>query len=296
MLKVITIKNFQSHRETTLRLSPGVNIIKGQSDSGKSSIIRAIKWVLTNRPTGSAFQTAGVKEETSVRLSMDSERIIRRRGTGINEYNVSGSVLKAIGTDVPQEVLDIVNMDHTNFQDQFGSLLLLQDSPGKVASILNELIGQEIIDESFKRADRIIREEKVKQNGLNSDIDLLTKKKIKLKKVPDLTKKFKVLYKQKKDIERLEEQIKKAEELQESLFEIEEEFLKVSRIKNIDYRPLEKLVKSMLELENKINGVQEIIHNFNVIENRISKNRTGLSEAEKELSKFKFCPYCNSKL
>ena len=54
-LKQITLKNFQSHKDSTIQLDRGLNAIIGPSDSGKSAIIRAIKWVLYNEPSGDFF-------------------------------------------------------------------------------------------------------------------------------------------------------------------------------------------------------------------------------------------------
>ena len=42
MIKSVGIVNFQSHEETAIEFSPGLNVIAGGSDAGKSSILRAI--------------------------------------------------------------------------------------------------------------------------------------------------------------------------------------------------------------------------------------------------------------
>lgn len=42
MIKKVTLKNFQSNKNTTVELSPRVNVVFGKSDSGKSSFIRGI--------------------------------------------------------------------------------------------------------------------------------------------------------------------------------------------------------------------------------------------------------------
>ena len=51
-MKSIKLKNYQGHKDSSLELHPGVNIITGTSDKGKSSIMRSIEWVRTNRPLG----------------------------------------------------------------------------------------------------------------------------------------------------------------------------------------------------------------------------------------------------
>ncbi len=55
MIKSAKLINFQSHIDSLLEFHSGVNSITGQSDSGKSSILRAINWVIHNKPSGDAF-------------------------------------------------------------------------------------------------------------------------------------------------------------------------------------------------------------------------------------------------
>ena len=52
MIKRIKIENIQSHKETELELSSGINAIVGSSNNGKSAILRAFYWLVYNRPLG----------------------------------------------------------------------------------------------------------------------------------------------------------------------------------------------------------------------------------------------------
>ena len=68
MITKIEIKNFQSHKHTVIDFSNGVNVIIGSSDCGKSAIIKAMRWCITNSPAGNSFRSnfASEKEPTSV--------------------------------------------------------------------------------------------------------------------------------------------------------------------------------------------------------------------------------------
>lgn len=48
-IKSIIIKNFQSHANTELELCDGVNVILGNSDVGKTAILRALGWIFLDR-------------------------------------------------------------------------------------------------------------------------------------------------------------------------------------------------------------------------------------------------------
>ena len=54
LIEAIEITNFQSHANTVLEFHEGVNVIKGTSGHGKSAIIRALEWLLTNTYYGDA--------------------------------------------------------------------------------------------------------------------------------------------------------------------------------------------------------------------------------------------------
>ncbi len=152
MLQTLHITNFQSHKDTTLEFHPGVNIIVGASDSGKTSIIRSLKWLIWNRPGGDDFRSDW-GGETSVEVIIDNLSI-RRSKDKENLYEI-GSVavqdhkaLKAFGTKVPEEIQRVLNIDGTNLQKQFDAPFLISASPGEVAGYFNQIAHLERIDSS----------------------------------------------------------------------------------------------------------------------------------------------------
>lgn len=56
MITQIEVKNFQSHKHTVVSLKEGFTVVIGDSDQGKTSLIkRALSWVFYNEPTGDSF-------------------------------------------------------------------------------------------------------------------------------------------------------------------------------------------------------------------------------------------------
>ena len=86
MIKSIKIKGFQGHEDSVLNLSKGLNVILGDTDTGKSSILRAINWVVTNRPSGDGFVNKLCKE-CSVEITTDKGTVTHSR-IPINSYIV----------------------------------------------------------------------------------------------------------------------------------------------------------------------------------------------------------------
>ena len=150
MIQKLEIENYQSHKNTTLNFSPGVNAIIGQSDSGKTSILRALRWVIENRPGGDAFRSSwGGK--TSVKITTGQNVIERVKDkTTVNTYALSTGEedlsFAAMGTSVPEEVQNALNINQINYQNQLDRPFLLDNSPGEVAAHFNKIAHLDVID------------------------------------------------------------------------------------------------------------------------------------------------------
>lgn len=144
MIKKLDIQNFQNHAGTILEFYPGLNIIMGSSDSGKSAILRALHWIIFNRPAGNAFKSywGGV---TRVSANID-DCIITKERDKTNTYFLDSSEFNAVQHDVPEEISRVINMDKTNIQAQFDPPFLLQESPGNVAQFFNRVSNLNSID------------------------------------------------------------------------------------------------------------------------------------------------------
>ena len=88
MLKRIRIKNFQKHDKLDIEFSPNVTTIVGSSDSGKSAIVRALRWACLNKPNGNSFIRNGQKS-VKVRVEVDDSKITRTKGSA-NTYELDG--------------------------------------------------------------------------------------------------------------------------------------------------------------------------------------------------------------
>lgn len=177
MIKSIAIENFQSHEFTRLDLAEGVNAVIGPSDSGKTAILRAVRWLVDNRPTGEEFRSTW-GGETAVQVEVvdvDNVPVIveRVRGDDNNYYRIfwnadairageecPADLFKAFGTGVPEEVSRLLNLSAINIHGQHDSHFLLSDSAGEAGRYLNSIIRFDKIDSSLSTIASIIREEK----------------------------------------------------------------------------------------------------------------------------------------
>jgi exonuclease SbcC len=174
MIRSVNVKNFESHKETLLDFTSGVNAIVGESDQGKSSILRAIEWVATNRPTGNSFRSHW-GGETSVEIITDEYIICRIKGKE-NKYTLQYLDEKPIKFDavnkgVPIEITKALGIDPINVQGQFdGHFLLPPMSPGERAKQINQYVDLEIIDTTIANINSTLRALKKKSTDEEAQI------------------------------------------------------------------------------------------------------------------------------
>lgn len=185
MLESIQIKNFQSHNDTEIELSEGVNVFIGLSSAGKSAIMRAIRWLRNNRPAGESFRSnwGGTTTARIILNDKDETTISRIRSDKSNEYLLDDIIVspirfKAIGTDVPEEIQKALRIDDICVQGQHDRHFLLSESPGEVARHFNEVAHIEVIDVALKNIQSNIRtidadicDHKINIDALTEELD-----------------------------------------------------------------------------------------------------------------------------
>lgn len=146
MLTKLILKNFQAHKKRTIVFDKGITSVVGDSDVGKSAIVRALGWVATNKPNGDSFIRHGA-DDAIVTLEIDGHVIVRSRGKDGNKYELDGKEYKAFGNGVPREIEEILRIGATNLQRQHDAPFWFSESAGVVSKELNNVINLSVIDE-----------------------------------------------------------------------------------------------------------------------------------------------------
>lgn len=188
----LQIQNFQRHEQLRLKLDESIVAITGQSDVGKSSVLRALRWLATNRPRGDGFVRDG-GERTSVKIRVDGKTVERVRGKGENTYMIDGKVLEAFGTDVPEEIVNLLNLGPENFQGQHDPPFWFCLTAGEVAKQLNKIVDLELIDQATARIATKLRKCKARVEVVESRLTEAKQRKADLKFVPMMVVSFKRL-------------------------------------------------------------------------------------------------------
>jgi len=156
VIKTLKILNFKSHKDSQLEFAPGVNVIVGASDCGKTAIIRALRWLIFNKPSGDSFRSTW-GGDTRVDIEADHQHWYRLKGKE-NHYHYNGGTFASFGAGVPEEVQKSLNMDETNIQMQLDSPFLISSTPGEVASYFNKVAHLDQIDTGIRNIQSAIRQ------------------------------------------------------------------------------------------------------------------------------------------
>lgn len=267
MLNEIHIKGFQSHNDSCLSFNPGVNVIIGSSDSGKSSIIRAIKWLTTNRPQGDSFRNEflDAKEVVSVTGSFDGIVIAREKSKNINQYTLSVQEgertveipYKALRADVPQELQEMTKFKEVNIQSQHPDeqYFMLNLSAGQVAKKFNEVAGLEIMDRAMSKINSMVRE-------VNSDLKHAEKELSDRKdKLDSLEWSVEAL----KEVEELAVREKKIQTAIVTFQAMEDTVFDIRKIDTelLQYQGVDDVLKDIQKLINRVNEERNLVSNHN---------------------------------
>ena len=165
MIRDLKLSNFQSHKKTEFNFHPGITVITGETDVGKSAVIRGLKWVALNKPPGDS-----VRRHHTKLTDVDLDGVRKTRSASKHQYSHNSKVYKALRSDVPAPISDTLRLSDVNFQGQHDTYFLIGDSPGHVARELNEVADLQVIDLSLKRVKQLTKTMKDEEKQLKTEI------------------------------------------------------------------------------------------------------------------------------
>ena len=175
----IGIKDFQSLKKADILLTPGITVITGATNNGKSAIIRAIDSAIFN--LGDDSMVRGGQRYYGINLSNDSHNMLMARdNVGKNEKTAyqfdGGSVQKKVGRGQLEEVSRMFNIREVkmnngtkmkiNFWYQNDKPFLMDKTSGQ----LYEFLSMSSCD-SYAKVLKVLGSD---IKAINSDINTLT--------------------------------------------------------------------------------------------------------------------------
>lgn len=169
MIKSLTVKNFKSHLKTTVNFDELITVLNGESLSGKTDLIRALRFLVYNRPSKRVKVTnrENPDEDVSVigKFSPGGRvRLMKTKKGSASVYQAGDQKYKKHGTKVPEDVSEVIALKDINFQGQFDEPYLITSPASQISQVVNRVISAE-------DSNRIISEFNSEISDINKNID-----------------------------------------------------------------------------------------------------------------------------
>ncbi|WP_027178348.1 AAA family ATPase [Maridesulfovibrio bastinii] len=196
MIKKIRLENFLAHGSTELEFDEGVTVLTGPNNSGKSSIVEALRCIATN-PAPKNFIRHGAKK-AKVELELENDvRVIWIREKGHARYEVYRSkdqeepeVYAKFGRKPPEDILELIRLNPVPLEagnsldvhigNQRSPVFLLDQSSGVAAQFFaasseaaHLLAMQTELKAKIKDAKRDNRKIEVRMQEICSELDAM---------------------------------------------------------------------------------------------------------------------------
>ena len=298
-LKTVQIRNFQSHRDTEVHLVPGINLIVGTSDIGKSAFMRALNLVMHNEVPNREFVTYGEKDATVILEFSDGTIVERVKGSTKNAYYATlpdGTRIEKEklggGNAIPEEIYKALGSPPIDkkhgplaYADQHSPLFLVSLTPTELPRCISELTGLDDYEsaaldlaKNARRFDRKVKDGKERITSIEAELEQYQGLDIEIQSYDEISK---ILDKAEEarliaeDAEnRLQEYNLIVEQGRQIIAEINEA-KKVLVIKP-DY-------ETAVALKNEIVNILEVLSEYNEIDEQVAQIELEISNASKML-------------
>jgi len=317
MIESLSVKNFQSHENTKLEFTSGINIILGRSQAGKTALLRALLWLVTNRPSGLRFRSHFADDsptEVTAALRKSNPHLATAAGNALYVqvrkspstkavYSVGDSNFSGFGKSVPEAVANALNINpDINIQRQLDSPFLITASPSEVASTINRATRLDNTDVWLKQLNRIAL-------AAGRELDSLVKAKARIEEqlagyshLDDFERDLEILKRLELRVDRTESELDEILWLADSVDEALEALDSARDLLAVE-RELEDAEKILDEVDSIRQELDDLVAEWDMLDRRVRDLdrhkvtlrgcRDALADLMREL---RVCPFCFSEL
>lgn len=283
----LILKNFEKHSDLQLNFHPGVNVIIGESDKGKSGILRALEWIRNDKPSSERVMSRPVERSatTEAILGVDGKEIKRLKSKSNNEYWVDDKKLKAWGRgNIPIEVSSLLNMGEINYHKQKDNPFLLDSTGGSVAKALNEIVNLTEIDEIISKSKVGVKLSKNELNVAEKQLKGFEKQLLGYDWVTDFDIELKSLESLEIDIKDKTDVYNELDKILLDEKEIQKEISEITVVTS-----LSSLCDEIFDIQNEINAKENVYFDIQDIVKNEKENRDEIGQLNKISLLFEDC-------
>jgi exonuclease SbcC len=294
VIEGVLLKNFQKWEELRVDFDPGVNVITGRTDAGKSSVLRAVKWVCQNRPAGDSVVRNG-SGGAECRLNVDGTAVARLRREGGNLYLLGDGEFKAFGSGVPETVAELLNVGDLNFQGQHDAPFWFALSPGEVSRQLNAVVNLDLIDRTLANVASELRQARAEEVVTASRLEDARAERDALVWVKEADAEWRAVETVQKDIAEKRARIASLESLVEKVGRYEEDLREASAAL-LDAQEAYEVVEKYLTLQERAESLENRLNEVKRLEGESCRTREEREGTESTLAGAlkDGCPLCGA--
>jgi exonuclease SbcC len=317
----ITLENFQTHKKTVIDFSPHFNVIVGPTRSGKSSLVRALDFLLYNNWYEDYQRFYSDAAVITVKLS-NGKTIVRSKNSKINKITITDSTGKiqrfeSFGFSLPEEVIealgvipiDIGTKDPilANVANQDDPLFLLYTTGTDKTKVLSRLSGLHWIDFALKdlNADRHSSTKSI-QLLKDANEQLLEKLKI-FKNLNNVRIQFTLEKERLSRLKKVDELYQKGKALTAKTTQWKNSYQEVQDLKKINFSVEKHRLENIIHVSEILQGLQDLNKKLEINNRSIDNLKTQLKlnldiqkvtqlKITEEESKILICPTCKQEI
>jgi exonuclease SbcC len=168
IIRTVQLKNFQGYADETITLHPHFNVFIGTGHAGKSSIIRALSFILYGIWNSKWVRWNEDFAEVSLTTD-DGYKVVRQKGEKTNKYVLTtpegkSQTYENFGKNVPEEIESVLKIFRAdiggkeelllNLSAQHDPLFLLSQPGSFKAKVLGKLSGGHFLDYALKEINK----------------------------------------------------------------------------------------------------------------------------------------------
>jgi len=312
IIKRIYLKNFQSHSETSLELSPNFTCIIGPSNSGKTAIVNALAFLFFNEWDSDYIRVSKDSDgKCCVEVEFDDgSSVVRVKSKSINkiEFKENGKIVKTysnFGSEYPDEVKNkftgMIDGLHVCLAKQDNNSFLINESPSVKGRIISHLSGVNILDDLSSRIVSKLRELSDKKKLAQEKLKMLESNFSRyehIDKAESLIKKYEKLCEKQVSWEKqLSDTIALNDRLKQVNKEIQVYVTELNKY-NVDFSYLFDSLSEDTEISEKIKNLRETNDEIRMLSDQYEKTSNDIIDVVKRLGTLikesGVCPLCGS--
>lgn len=169
-IRAIELTNIQKHKHVTLSLSD-INVLIGETESGKTSILRGLLWNMLNNTSGEKLLNNDGAKTCSSTVVCGNDTITRYWSKSENYYTLNDKKFSAIRTSVPKEISEIYGIDTVNVQRRRDVPFMVYYKDTECAKQFGDMLDVSEIDRTVSASNSRVKDLKSHCDSLLSAIN-----------------------------------------------------------------------------------------------------------------------------